>query len=378
MLALQDIIDRLTQTPPPGIEAVELRRFARRHQAELERALDQALAEAGFNLFERFGYRGAPRPGERGHRAGPDPDPRAFDGHSAWGVARRALVAAWDLMEESELRWAVETPAGTNDVEFTQADLPMLLHIPRRDHRGRPWSEAERIQLALDVVALAMEADPMRWSGLDLGRYDRREGSGELPRWAAEAVLEDALRPDRRLRLVNVGKGTAADFIARHHLHLPHINPRGLMYALGARYGERLVAVATAGHPTGRWDRGAVSPQNIVELTRVASDGTVRNAASMLTGRLLDLAPRSVRGDAEEGWLFVTYQLASEDGAPYKALRGKGLRPVACVRGKAPSGARAGSRQGLPSVDKLRWEAGPLAGEARWELLDGACARGAA
>jgi len=139
------------------------------------------------------------------------------------------------------------------------------------------------------------------------------------------------------------------------------------MYALGAMVGQRLVAVATAGSPTGRWAKRPA--ETVLELTRVASDGTTPNAASMLTARLLDLAPRSVRA-LDQGWLFVTYQLASEPGTPYRALRDKGLRPVVCLAGRRASGARSGSRSPVLAEPKVRWEAGPMALPARWDLLD--------
>ncbi len=139
------------------------------------------------------------------------------------------------------------------------------------------------------------------------------------------------------------------------------------MYGLGAKVGGRLVAVATAGHPTGRWSR--VNPRNILELTRLASDGSTKNAASMLVARLLDLRDRSRRGRRDEPALFVTYQLSEAEGAVYRALQDKGLRPVARVPGRQPSGARkagrrspcqrrAGVTSSLGEIDKIRWEAG--------------------
>ncbi|MCB9743924.1 MAG: hypothetical protein H6740_15095 [Alphaproteobacteria bacterium] len=374
MISLDDVLMRLRAGLPAELSPRDLDRFVRQHRDALERNLDAALAEAGFNLFERYGPRGAPRPGERGHRAGPHLDREAFDGHTPCEVAERTLGMAWELMEEPEFFWAVETPPG-GDAPFTQADLPLLLGVPHRDHRGLRLAERERIDLALEVVDLAMEADPARWGSAWGGQVEATRaqlgGGGALPRWAALAVLEDALVPHRRLRLVNVGKATATDFIARHHRHLPQLNARGLMYALGACYGGRLVAVATAGHPTGRW--AEVPASNVIELSRVASDGTVKNAASMLVARLLDIAPRSVRGDREEGWLFVTYQLAGEPGAPYRALKDKGLRPVACVPGRVPGGARRGSEEALARADKLRWEAGPLAMSGDWGLVEHGC-----
>ncbi|MCB9764960.1 MAG: hypothetical protein H6739_34625 [Alphaproteobacteria bacterium] len=357
--------DVLARFQVPGVTEVEVSRFARRHRAELERILDAALADAGWSWFDRRGHQAAPRPGERGYRPPPKPPPCALNGRSPGEVATTAIDRATELMEDPEFFQAWTTPRGTPDADWTQEDLPDLLGVPLSDAGGHRASFAWRLSLAVDAIRLAMEIDPMRAEGRDLERYSRGEGYA-LPRWAAVAVLEDHLAPAGRLRLVNVSKETARDFIAKHHRHLPRLNPRGLMYALGACLGRRLVAVATAGTPTGRW----ASPGEVIELTRVASDGTVQNAASMLVSRLVDLAPRSVEGS---GWRFVTYQFSTEQGAVYKALRGKGLRPVACVAGRRPGGRRRGSRSGRPEVSKIRWEAGPLAGPADWSLLKGGC-----
>jgi hypothetical protein len=117
-----------------------------------------------------------------------------------------------------------------------------------------------------------------------------------------------------------------------------------------------------------------VDPRNILELTRIASDGTTKGASSKLAARMIDLLDRSKRGDADAPALFVTYSLGTEDGTTYRALREKGLRPVALVHGKAAGGggARSGNRLGYAEPDKIRWEAGAAAGPARWDLLEGA------
>ncbi len=236
---------------------------------------------------------------------------------------------------------------------------------------GHVYSFEERAQLALWFTDLAMLAHPetadgAEWTGGDLYLKNRPEGE-PLPYWIAEAMADDALQADATLRLVNVSLDRACAFIAAHHSQLPTCNRRGLMYAIGALRGDRLVAVATAGHPTGRWGNGRVDPRNVLELTRVASDGTVKGAASKLVARVLDLLPGSRRAAGPE--LFVTYSLASEPGTPYRALVDKGLRPVAYVPPKDATGARAGSTDALNDVAKVRWEAGPAALPARWDLL---------
>ena len=187
-----------------------------------------------------------------------------------------------------------------------------------------------------------------------------------LARYVGVGLLADFLAPAAPLRLVNVGKAEAAAFIEAHHADLPCLNPRGLMYAIGAEKDGRLVAVATAGSPTGRWRR--LDPRNVLELTRLASDGSTPHAASMLVARLLDLRARSRRGRPDEPALFVTYQLTEAEGAVYRALADKGLRCVARVAGRAPGGARGagtltdcqrrtGVTTALSQLDEYRWEA---------------------
>jgi hypothetical protein len=68
---------------------------------------------------------------------------------------------------------------------------------------------------------------------------------------------------------------------------------------------------------------------------------------------------------------LVTYSLTSEEGATYKALKDKGLRPVARVEGRDPAGARGGvsGDPSLARISKVRWEAGPGAGAADWSLV---------
>ena len=111
---------------------------------------------------------------------------------------------------------------------------------------------------------------------------------------------------DQGLRVVNIDKKIAQDFIEAHHSALPYLNARGLIFALGLMKGDRLVAVATANTPSGRgWIQssrrktGGLDPQNIVELTRVASDGTVKGAASKLVSRIIDVMDLAKRGDPD-------------------------------------------------------------------------------
>jgi predicted RecA/RadA family phage recombinase len=170
-------------------------------------------------------------------------------------------------------------------------------------------------------------------------------------------------------RIVNLPPTYAIDFVADVHRTLPVANYRGLMYSLGVVYQGELVAVALANTPSGHHVRPDCNVDGVLELSRVASDGTLRGASSMLAGRMIDLLPRSGRFGTS-GCLFVTYSLAGEAGHTYLALVDKGLRPTERIRGKAPSGARRkGGTTALPQVAKIVWEAGSAARPARWELL---------
>ena len=158
--------------------------------------------------------------------------------------------------------------------------------------------------------------------------------------------------PHGRLELVSLDKPTACAFVEEHHSTLPYCNPRGMMYALGARLGGELVAVATAGTPTGRWGGDACPVDGILELTRIASVGGLTredrrgrvvpvNASSALAARLLDLLPFSGRRGVT-GCRFVTYSLEGEAATtpdlPRRALRRHG-RESALTRRRASNSA---------------------------------------
>jgi len=282
--------------------------------------------------------------------------------------------------------------------------LADLIGVPMYGGDGEPMGETNRAAIALQVVLGAMETDPLRWSGIDVKIGERRsrkskpepvfaprEGEGDfgaVPVWAVRLSLTDwfaSMIPgyDQALRVVNVSKKEAQRFIEAHHSALPYLNARGLIYALGLMKGDRLVAVATANTPSGRgWlqsarrQTGGLDPANIIELTRVASDGTVKGASSKLVSRLIDVIDDAKRGDPDSPALLVTYQLREEKGTTYKALKDKGLRPVATVKGTKPGGARAGGEfKGDPALgrrEKIRWEccAEPPALRADWDLVD--------
>jgi hypothetical protein len=354
----------------------------------------------GTDLFDTFAPLGAPAPGEKGYKPPPAFPRGAWDEQNPHEVAARLIDAAYHYLDEPETREMYEAAVegrseAAEEYEEIPFTLPDLLGVPYRDGRGSPMTMAEREAIAVTAMDYAMEGGDRAggtaaYDVLDPGKSRRgparprsgRDQFGQIPRWAATAILGDRLASitpgyKNTLRLVNVGKETARRFIEKHHSALPYLNPAGMMYAIGAVKGDRLVAVATAGHPTGKWARrGMLDPRNIVELTRVASDGSVKGAASKLTGRLLRIVASSKRGDPDAPALFITYQLESESGTTYKALADMGLRPVAYLKGKEPSGKRAGGAAedtALARVDKIRWEYSPSEGvalPAKWSLLE--------
>jgi hypothetical protein len=236
-----------------------------------------------------------------------------------------------------------------------------------------------------DAVALAWRT-----------QEDEGTGIGTMPEALARRLAAEALDPgilEGGVRLVNLPADDACKFIEKHHSALPYCNRRGLMFALGAVVpnadGEpMLVAVATAGSPTGAWTSRGCSQHGTLELTRVAAIGGLKTrdrkgrvrplaASSKLTSRMIDLLPESGR-EGETGCRFVTYSLDTEQGTTYLALAAKGLRPVAFNKGKPPTGARAkAGPRSLGHVNKIVWEAGPAARPPNWALVPRAQRQGA-
>lgn len=336
------------------------------------------------SLYKRFAGKGAPVQGEKGFRAPP------LDGRARAEIAKTAFENATRYLEDPEFfylldpDWLLEWGMWVDDSAYSDPDelrrnkeeFVSWLDLPSTDSKGRAVSLQAQSDFGHYVYALAKLVDGSAgMPGSPMSEMSSRAGSFETesyPAWAAMAELEDALKGPERSRLVFVPKRQAFEFIKKHHSHLGegHRLPPGTMYSIGVKVGDRLVAVATAGHPTGapmRRGPGGATPRSTLQLTRVASDGTTKNAASMLVGRILDILERSSR-DPSAPSLFITYSLLGEPGTPYRALRDKGLRPVCITSAAAPSGARAGG-DGLSRVPKIRWEAGPDAAPGNWEIL---------
>ena len=196
----------------------------------------------------------------------------------------------------------------------------------------------------------------------------RAQGLG-APKRTPEQL--EQLRESGKPYIVDLGKEEAFAFVRATHSKLPEPNYRGLLYAMGVRVGDRLVAAGLANTPAGRFGGDEECPaKGVVDLSRVASDGSVKGASSMIAARVIDLLEKT-RRDGVPGCLFTTYSLLSERGTTYLALADKGLRPVALNRGKSGSqGARRREKSAaLPEESKIVWEAGPAARDPDWEIL---------
>lgn len=361
---------------------VGLKRWIRVWVDQVDGAIRQALRDrVKLPWYMVFHDAAAPGVKERGWR----PPPRYDVDETARVLLRTATFALDDPFLASLWRGAerrsqrvepLEADEDLDELEDLQ-DLPDSLGIPDQLADGMPLSIQQQINGARHIMRLALfiqgDLSGDR-SFLPLWTREMHDALGRLPEWVAIGLVASDLAGRQVPRLVPVDVETASRFIQEHHSKLPGLNPRGLLYTLGVQVGSRLVAVATVNTPSGRWG-GAVDPKNVVELTRVASDGSVLGASSMLVARVLDLVPRTLRGPRREPYLFVTYSLGTEEGTTYKALADKGLRPVRRIKGKTAGGARKrGTRRAydpLASADKIRWEAGTAASPAQWDLVGG-------
>lgn len=146
--------------------------------------------------------------------------------------------------------------------------------------------------------------------------------------------------------VIGISLASAHRWTDRVHSH--HNPAVGGIFALAWFDSGRVVCVAVVSRPVARMlDDGATA-----EVVRLASDGSVRGAASKLLRAV-------VRECAARGYSrVVSYTLLGEVGACYRAAR---WRPTALSRGgqwSRPSRSRRLARQ---SGRKIRWEAGTAA-----------------
>lgn len=207
----------------------------------------------------------------------------------------------------------------------------------------------------------APDAQAAREALVRRARRRAAEAEVRLGQRAPVDRIEDLTRLVRPIEM-----GDAYTFVAAHHSALPEARRRGDYLALGLIYGGQLAAVAIVSTPSGRES----NPERVIDVSRIASDGSVRGASSALMRWVLQRAPELVRHKGARA-LVVTYSLLTEQGTTYKALMDEGLRPVRLTRGTSASGSRAGAAgTALKEAPKLRWEAGPDAAPARPELVD--------
>lgn len=340
--------------------------FILRNRAALESLVERAMERSASSTrspgwFELYNPRGGvPREGLPGYRRAVETAAAIFD---------RALSLLDEPPSEIDLLSAFAVLGCTDDeCEYDEdeahalaTELPVLLGAV-------DWSPEE----AGDLLTAVMESEAR---------------GGLIPDMDVRSRIVDRIwEAERHLELRSIDKDQACEFVARHHSMLPYCNPRGMMYAIGAfwrspvdghrdRNGRTLVAVATAGTPTGRWGPGPCPVDGILELTRIASvSGLTRqdrrgrtvpvNASSALASRLIDLLPSSGRRGTV-GCRFVTYSVVGERATTYLALVAKGLRPVGVIHGKSPKGAHGE----VAMLDKIVWEAGPAARDPDWSVL---------
>lgn len=130
----------------------------------------------------------------------------------------------------------------------------------------------------------------------------------------------------------------------RWHSH--HNPPLSGKFAVGAWVGDRCVCVAIVGRPIAR----ALDTGVVLEVVRLASDGSTRGAASaVLRACVREALARGVRR-------LVSYTLLGEVGACYRAAR---WRPVKVTRGGQWDTPARRRREAIQPGRKVRWEAGP-------------------
>jgi hypothetical protein len=357
---------QVVRNPPAGVSKREAAAWWTENVARIARDLHrQHLPKAP--LRQTFQALAAPRPGQRKVAPVADRWVEAMD----WAEVLLDQAAA--IWEEPETRSSWERWRSLGMDQDEAEPLGDLLGVPDVLPIGS-LSDSDRddlAALALRLHAHTLGAWDLHGEAWQAGRGDSatRVGSetdGSLAPWAARAVLADGLSGARKAHLTAVSPRQAREFVRQHHSKLPQANLRGLLYALGVRRGARLVCVGLVNTPTGRW----AEPDAVVELTRVACDGSVRGAPSALVARTIDALPLvAPRGETTALPVLVTYSLTSEEAATYRALEDKGLRPTARVEGRRPAGARGQSDDSLAQAAKIRWEAGPGAGPADWSLL---------
>lgn len=143
------------------------------------------------------------------------------------------------------------------------------------------------------------------------------------------------------MRIVPAELSEANAFVALHHRH--HQPVVGHRFSLALIDGAKVVGVLIAGRPV---SRGSGSPRQVLEVTRLATDGT-HNACSMLYAA----AARAARAMGYER--IQTYTLPEEGGASLRATGWENQGP-------------AGGRQWRHTDGKPRRTDQPITVKTRW------------
>ena len=132
----------------------------------------------------------------------------------------------------------------------------------------------------------------------------------------------------------------------RWHSH--HDPPAGGLFAVGAFVAERLVCAAVVSRPVAR----RLDTGHVAEVTRLASDGSTRGAASAT------LRAAAAAAAAAGYTRVVSYTLLGEAGRCYRAAR---WRPTHVTRAEQWSRRSRARRPAQQPGRKVRWETGAAA-----------------
>jgi len=151
-----------------------------------------------------------------------------------------------------------------------------------------------------------------------------------------------------QLRMVPVIRDVARPFIEKYHSH--HHSPRQAIMWAGVEFEGELVCVGCLERPKARF---TAVDQRVGEITRVASDGSQKNAASKCIAGL-------ARAAVALGYTrLVSYTLLGEAGTSYRAA-GWWVTAVVPPRESWAATGRHRAPATQPG-SKVRWEFGPEA-----------------